>query len=94
MRRIYFIACVQLLACAPALYVPTEEHAMNSQTSLDDLKLGRQLYADHCGSCHQLYLPRDFNENVWKLQLDSMKRRAKITSEQQQLIYQFIKAGR
>ncbi len=84
-----FIICA-LVACVPALYKPSAEHAERSGRKLDDLKQGRQLYIDHCGSCHQLYLPRQFDPVTWKKSVHSMETRAKIDTNQRQLILWYL----
>ena len=31
-----------------------------------------QLYAKHCGGCHQLYDPRSLTAEMWRIQVDAM----------------------
>jgi mono/diheme cytochrome c family protein len=83
-----------LLACAPALYLPTEEVARTRSKNLDDLKQGRQAYIDHCGSCHNLYLPSQFSAADWAKNVHAMHTRAKTDTVQQRLILDYILAGK
>lgn len=92
-RGMIFISGVLLLACAPALYRPSQETANRAGVSLEELQRGRQLYVEHCGSCHHLHLPHEYPELKWKMELDTMTSRARITKEEEELIFKFIKAG-
>ena len=76
-----------LFSCAPSLYIPIQD--VNSISVLD-LKTGRNLYVNNCGSCHQLHLPREYNKEQWSNNLDFMQPRAKITDAQKQLIYNYL----
>jgi len=94
MNKIIIILAICIIAaCVPALYQPTAETAAVSGTRLEDLQHGRQLYINHCGSCHQLYLPRQFSETRWKGILDSMKLRSKTTPGETEMIFKFLKGG-
>jgi mono/diheme cytochrome c family protein len=93
-RKIIFVVCGLLLACAPALYVPDASVAERTGFGLDDLQQGRRLYVDHCGSCHQLHLPREYSLEKWRTELDSMQSRAKLSDSQKEQIYRFIRAGK
>lgn len=92
-KGIIFLILIFFTACVPALYRPTDENAALSGIKLEDLKHGRQLYVDHCGSCHQLHLPRQYSESRWKVILDLMRTRSHITPDEQELIFKFVKAG-
>lgn len=83
-----------LLACAPALYLPTEEVARTRSKNLADLQRGRQLYIDRCGSCHNLYLPSQFSPGEWRKHIREMQPRAKTDSVQERLILDYILAGK
>jgi cytochrome c2 len=88
MKKIIFSGAILLLiSCSSQLYVPKAEA---STVSLDDLKKGREIYVKKCSSCHQLFLPNQYNEKEWSLNLTEMQDRAKITDAEKQLIYQYI----
>jgi hypothetical protein len=88
------LVCGLLLACAPALYRPDAMVAERMGYDLADLQQGRQLYVDHCGSCHQLHLPQDYSLEKWRTELDSMQTRARLSDSQKEQIYRFIRAGK
>jgi mono/diheme cytochrome c family protein len=90
MKRIRIIAtvflCFIFFSCSQQLYVPVSTDATQQQ----QLSAGRKLYVDHCGSCHNLHLPKEYNAQGWKKQLDEMQLKAKISNEEKQLIFQFL----
>ena len=75
------------ISCASQLYIPTE--SINS-VSTENLKEGRKLYVNNCASCHQLYLPNQYDAQTWQHNLDEMQARAKITDNQKKLIYDYL----
>lgn len=79
--------CFFLVSCASKLYVPIE--SVNS-VSAANLKQGRELYVNNCGSCHQLYMPNQYDAGTWKHNLDEMQARAKITENQKKLVYDYL----
>ena len=84
----YLSVCFLLFGCsASQLYIPTESVNL---VSVENLKKGRELYANHCASCHQLYLPNKYEPKVWAHNLDEMQERAKITDDQKKMIYDYL----
>ncbi|MDQ6609355.1 MAG: hypothetical protein M3Y85_06005 [Bacteroidota bacterium] len=79
-------ACCIILSCSQQLYVPNSTDATQQQQLLS----GRKLYVAHCGSCHNLHLPKEFDTNGWKKQLNEMQVKAKITDEEKGLIYKYL----
>ncbi|MEI7896715.1 MAG: cytochrome c [bacterium] len=88
------IAFAAIVACSPALYLPTPELAQSRQIPIEHLNQGRKLYIEHCGSCHRLYLPAQFQDNVWRMMVDSMQPRAKINTSQKLLVLDYILSGK
>jgi len=85
----YIILLVFAAGCTSALYQPMPEHA-SSTAGLDTLVQGRHIYVNKCGSCHGLYLPWQYDEQVWSLNLDEMQERSKITDTEKKMIYQYL----
>ncbi|MFZ4523612.1 MAG: c-type cytochrome [Bacteroidales bacterium] len=94
MKKWCLIGLAGMLACSPALYVPTLEVANRKNMDLNNLNEGRQLYTGHCGSCHRLHLPGEFGEQAWRSFTNSMQPRAKITDDEKRLILDYILAGK
>ncbi|HAH23994.1 MAG TPA: hypothetical protein DCL77_09600 [Prolixibacteraceae bacterium] len=68
------------------------EDASHTGVSTDSLMMGRTLYVKHCGSCHNLHLPQQFTSSHWQEEIPYMKRKAKITDQEAQLITKFVLA--
>jgi mono/diheme cytochrome c family protein len=83
---IILFLCAIIYSCSPLLYVPTSSDATQQQ----QLITGRKIYVDHCGSCHNLHLPKEYNTDGWKKQLNEMQVKAKITDEEKQLVLKYL----
>src|SRR4051812_26059460 len=75
--------CIALVSCGRQLYMPESTDA----TKQAKLLQGRSLYVDHCGSCHNLHLPKEYNAAEWMRNLNEMQAKAKISDEQKDLIF-------
>ncbi|MDP4263564.1 MAG: cytochrome c [Bacteroidota bacterium] len=86
-RNILFIllACI-ICSCGTQLYFPRSADTKKQE----QLLAGRKLYTSYCSSCHNLHLPGQFTAGQWKMKVDAMQPRAKITDEQKQLILQYL----
>jgi cytochrome c5 len=91
-NQIILFAAVLLCACSPALYIPSMDDASRTGVSADSLMLGRTLYTNHCGSCHNLHLPEQYTQAHWEKVMREMKRKAKISDEEAKLISSFVLA--
>ncbi len=80
-----FIGCI-IFSCSQSLYMP----ASPDRVLQEKLMAGRKLYADHCGGCHNLHLPKEYDAAGWNHQVDEMQVRAKITNEEKELILQYL----
>jgi len=91
-RRIIIsiLSAVFLIACSPALFIPTTENSAKAGVSLEQLQLGRKLYVSHCGSCHSLHLPKQYNSENWVRNLNKMQEKAKISDAEKAIILKFL----
>lgn len=80
------IAVGILCSCRPTLYLPLSTNATEQQ----ELLTGRKIYVDHCGSCHNLHLPKEYSTEGWNTQLNKMQIKAKITDEEKQCILKYL----
>jgi hypothetical protein len=60
---------------------------MNERT---DFPEGRELFVSKCNACHQLYNPNQHTKVEWDSILVPMKKKAKISVEQKNEIYNWI----
>jgi hypothetical protein len=87
------IVLLIVTSCISALYIPTESDAARNNTSLETLNSGRRLYLNHCGGCHNLYLPLQYNKQDWIRIMDKMQEPAKIDNSQKEVIMTYLEAG-
>ncbi len=94
MHKIYLrLGCIFLLvtifSCKPTLYTPTAS-SVSSTASLENLIKGRELFIENCGKCHKLYNPLEFTDEQWRTNVNKMQKKAHITDEQKELVYQYL----
>jgi hypothetical protein len=89
---IILLAVLLFCACSPALYLPTMTDAAKTGVSADSLMIGRTLYVDHCGSCHNVHLPEQYTSKHWIKEMSEMKQKAKVSDQEAKLILNFILA--
>ncbi len=80
------IICCIIYGCSRQLYMPSSM----DEAKQAELLQGRKLYVNHCSSCHNLHLPKEYNAEQWKLNIDEMQDKAKITDKENLLIFQFL----
>jgi len=87
---IVILVVFSIYQCTSALYKPNNSDVLSSGTSKDTLIEGRKAYMTNCGSCHSLYLPERYSKAQWRLTMDSMQNRSKITDEQKKVILKYL----
>ena len=78
--------CAIIFGCKTQLYMPAAMDAAEQR----ELLQGRKIYVDHCGSCHNLHLPAEYNAEGWKKQLNEMQLKAKISDEEKGLVLKYL----
>ena len=73
--------------------MPTAADQERTGILLDSLSEGRKLYVDHCGSCHNLYLPERYSAPEWEKNVAEMQLKGKITDNQKSKIVHYLKSG-
>jgi cytochrome c5 len=92
-QRYLLLAFVLLFcACSAALYIPTISDADRTGISTENLLIGRTLYTNRCGSCHNLHLPEQYTSKHWEQEMPEMQGKAKISDSDAKLIIQFLLA--
>jgi len=78
-------------ACTTQLYVPVEANVNKAETaSLAELQKGHDLFQNNCGKCHKLPKPEKLTNPQWATILDKMAPKAKLNTDQSDLIYKYI----
>jgi len=78
--------CLIIIGCGVSLYIP----ASNDKVEQQRLLSGRELYVEHCSSCHDLYFPKQFSKQQWVTKLEIMSVKAKINDNDKQLIFNYL----
>lgn len=86
------IAALTFAACTSLLYVP-DERDVSPGTTLADLKRGRELYVEKCGSCHTLVLPERYPAHEWEGNVGRMQARARLDTLEKRAILQYLSAA-
>ena len=79
-----------ILACSPALYIPTLADSQKAGVSADSLAIGRKIYVNNCSNCHSLYRPGQFTKGEWAKVMPVMQKKAKIDNKQRRLIVNYL----
>jgi hypothetical protein len=88
---IVFLALLLILTkCGSALYMPAEEDAKSTRTTLDSLLQGRKLYVYRCSGCHSLHLPEDYSADEWRVKLDKMEKKAELNTSEKESILRYL----
>jgi hypothetical protein len=96
MRRKYLIGLIACLAgCAATLPLLTQDDAQRAvrrwpDATLQNLNQGRDLYIDRCSGCHSLHPPDEYSEANWRLEIERMKTRARLTESQKELVLRYL----
>jgi mono/diheme cytochrome c family protein len=92
---IALIVCCASVGCAAALPRATPgdvelARARWPETTVQELNRGREVYANKCSGCHQLYLPSSRPPTAWPPVLAKMASEAKLTEQQSELIERYL----
>ena len=85
--------CTLIYSCSSALYEPDLKE-VKDEALFAELKEGRKVYVEKCGSCHNLYLPEKFSKSRWEEELDEMQKRAKLTDKEKANILKYVTFGK
>lgn len=83
-----FVASV---ACTTQFYTPSEANVNKVEpASLAELQQGHDLFQSKCGKCHKLPKPGSHSKNEWTKILTKMAIKAKLDTEQHDLVYKYV----
>ena len=72
-----------LLFTAAGCAAATAEYTASSHA-------GELLMKQKCGGCHRVYTPAEFSRDKWSKELPEMKKKAKLTPEQEAVLYDYV----
>jgi len=92
MKKISVIILLAVFAaCSTKLYVPTDANVGKREpASLAELQQGHQLYLNNCGKCHKIFKPDSHTPEKWTKILEVMGPKAKLSKEQESLVYKYL----
>ena len=81
-----------IYSCSPKIVPPPPPPvAVKSDKIFGSLaEEGKYLYENNCAKCHKLYDPKSFSSEDWKPILVRMQKKAKISDDQREKIYNYI----
>ena len=93
--KIVCAAAMVLAACAgtlPEVSPAAVQRASALWPGIGDERLsaGRTLFIAKCSGCHSLPQPSLYSGDDWKVKLDEMAARAKLSREETEQIYQYL----
>lgn len=91
---IVFICCKSAQYLAPSNADVTVAKSHWSGATLDQLNQGYSIYSDKCTECHGMKKPEDFSVEDWNKIMPSMGKKARLDSNQYNLVYHYILAKR
>lgn len=91
----FFLGSVLIVACASVIPKLIQKDvakgkALYTDLTLEQLTVGRTTYINHCGSCHQLYVPSMLTKEKWDLHLVPMAKLAKLDSASTEDMIRYI----
>ncbi|BCY28764.1 cytochrome c [Flavobacterium okayamense] len=84
------IAIAALLASCSSSKKTVEATEAKQIKLTPELAEGKTLFENNCGKCHKLFSPDDFTKEEWEPIVSRMQKKAKITDEQRDLVYNYL----
>lgn len=95
-KSLYFIlAGTLLVTCASVIPKLAQQDVVKGKVLYPDLTLeqlisGRTTYINHCGSCHQLYIPSKLAKEKWNKHLLPMSKLSGLDSQSTGKLVRYI----
>jgi hypothetical protein len=88
---------ILLFICITAIFVACSPKATTrtvaEPTSTDPMVMGKSLYVARCSKCHELPKVGDFTANKWTGIVDWMAPKAKLSTQEKQLVLNYVQAN-
>jgi len=88
-KTVYLLTVVLMLGCSSTkkvVVIQPETKTVLSETALQ----GQTLYENNCKRCHRLHNADEYTAARWPSILNSMQKKAKITDQQKELIFEYL----
>lgn len=80
-----------IYSCSPKIVAPVAETKTFEMTA--ELAEGKSLFENNCAKCHKLPEITKHTKEEWIPVVDRMAKKARITEDQEKLVYNYIVAG-
>ncbi len=83
---LFSVVAVSLASCThkPAVVEGSKTN------SAENLALGKTIYDNSCGKCHDLPAPKDHSAQDWVGIMNAMAPKAKLNTQQHEMVYNYI----
>lgn len=79
----------------PAQLPPSVPDSANTgNLTREDQREAARLYTAKCARCHKFYNPADYSAAEWQMWMNKMSRKARLRSDQAQLLSRFLETFR
>lgn len=85
-----FKVAILLALCAVSLAGAVNARELSEQ----DVAAGKKLYVAKCARCHKFYDPSTYSDESWSEWMDKMRKKARLTSDQHELLLRYLDALR
>lgn len=87
-----------LASCSPKITPPvvtttptiSEAKVESNANSPERLALGKTIFENSCGKCHDLHNPTDYNAQDWVGIMNWMAPKANLNEEQKNMVYNYV----
>lgn len=79
---------------AGSLPLQADDFALTAGLTPDEIGGARKLYQTKCARCHKFYSPAAYGEAEWRSWMTKMSKKAKLNSEQEELLSRYLTAFR
>jgi len=80
---------LQIFALTAVLAFPIRDARAGDLTP-EEIRAARKLHNTKCVRCHKAYDPAAYNETAWREWMDKMSRKAKLKSDQKELLARYL----
>ena len=92
------LGCAVLVGCKTEQQVADREPEPVAMSQIGDeaslaITGGAQLWAENCIRCHNIRNPASLSDRQWEIVLHHMRVRANLTTQEHELILEFLKAA-
>jgi len=87
-----FILALAITTLSVVVSCKTSKHAAatDNTTKVVAMSEGQEIYTNRCGRCHKLFPVANFTAEQWKVNLDKMRGKAKLTDQEYSSVSKYL----